>query len=94
VARYHRRATIGGEMTTEPRDYSRTGGHSWVGTVTGESATFECGYCGTEVTSDIGWHAGHATGRTKIRICPQCNSPTFFSFEGAVYPAPGSAQGK
>ena len=81
-------------MTAEPRDYSRTGGHSWVGTVAGEPVTFECGYCGTEVTSDIGWHAGHATGTTKIRICPQCNSPTFFSFEGVVYPAPGSADEK
>ncbi len=74
----------------DERDWSRTGGHAWADAESGESVAWDCGYCGAAVTSERGWHAGLPGGSTKIRICPRCNAPTFFSFEGETYPQPRS----
>ena len=60
-----------------PRDWSATADSPWINIGSVESNTYHCGYCSVNVASDRGWHTFHSTAL--ILICPQCNSPTFFS---------------
>lgn len=53
----------------------------WQGLITRDSKSWECGYCGNKVASREGWwqrdpRVGQSVG--EMRICPQCNGPTFF----------------
>ena len=48
---------------------------------------YRCGYCGREVASSQGWST-HPLKLALIRLCPQCNAPTFLSAEDEQYPGP------
>ena len=52
-----------------------------------ESAGYTCGYCGSEVASSQGWSTLPQRSGV-IRLCPQCNAPTFFSFQRTQHPGP------
>lgn len=48
------------------------------------SKRFKCGYCGTDIASDIGYVASlnmSDSGRS-IYICHVCNKPTYFGYNG------------
>ena len=67
-----------------PSDWSATADTSWLSIGSVESKTYHCGYCSVNVASARGWLTFHATAC--ILICPQCNSPTFFSAKGQQVP--------
>jgi hypothetical protein len=50
------------------------------------AASYRCGYC----SSDVGSAMGLATegNLAFVRICPQCNGPTFFAVDGGQWPGP------
>ena len=51
------------------------------------SVAYTCGYCGHDVASDRGWYASDDLKiYAAIRVCPQCNAPTFFSDQGRQHP--------
>ena len=52
-----------------------------------ESMPYRCGYCGNDVASKEGWYTAPGTGG-RIRICPQCDGPTFFSVSATQTPGP------
>src|SRR5437660_1743931 len=39
---------------------------------------YRCGYCGAGVASRAGYHHSNMPQLFRIRICPNCNRPTFF----------------
>ena len=49
--------------------------------------SYRCGYCGREVASSQGWITNSVRPAT-IRLCPQCNAPTFFSAQDTQHPGP------
>ncbi len=56
------------------------------------TAKFKCGYCGSSVASDKGWEGVSGELETWcIRICPNCEKPTFF--DGSENQTPGVAYG-
>ena len=59
------------------RDWSATTDRSWRNPSSMNAATYRCGYCGRDVASKEGLSTYDRTAF--IRICPQCNVPTFFS---------------
>ena len=67
-----------------PSDWSATADESWHSLGTLESETYHCAYCSVDVASDRGWQT--FGGNADIRICPQCNCPTFFSANGRQLP--------
>lgn len=61
--------------------------------------TWTCGFCGESVASAKGWFAagGGSTTATEgaaayIRLCPNCDGPTLFTWQGYRYP--GSSPGR
>ncbi|MBN8801221.1 MAG: DUF4145 domain-containing protein [Stenotrophomonas acidaminiphila] len=58
------------------------------------SKQFRCGYCGYNVANDKGYYSTNVAGRlqTKVCICPNCSSATFFDERDRQYPgvAPGN----
>ncbi len=74
-----------------PKDWSITGGSAWDSPQRITPDSYRCGYCGNDVASDQGWQS---TGRDSyVRICPQCNVPTFFSVPSKGLQIPGPKQG-
>ena len=69
-----------------PKDWSRTGAQAWSNIHTVESDEYRCGYCSNDVASKDGWTTSPAGAI--IRICPQCNSPTFFTATNEQWPGP------
>lgn len=59
------------------RDWRLTGGQPFENIHEVESKAWTCGYCGNRVASDKGWKT--PSGYGVIRLCGQCNTPTFFS---------------
>src|SRR2546422_11646834 len=53
---------------------------------------YVCGFCGLNVSSERGWQANADPHINKIRVCPDCNRPTFFE-SGAVQ-IPGVPYGR
>ncbi|SDI57287.1 DUF4145 domain-containing protein [Desulfosporosinus hippei] len=56
------------------------------------SRTFNCGYCGNSIASNMGYNAKSSTSYNNngyIYICHHCNNPTYFhnniQFPGAIY---------
>ncbi len=50
---------------------------------------YDCGYCGRGVAPNKGyWGKSSNSGTTEqwIYICPFCNNPTYFDFQGEQYP--------
>ena len=68
------------------RDWARTEEQPWEHAQPLDSVSFRCGYCGNDVAPDKGWRTG--ANRATIRICPQCNAPTFFSSGKEQWPGP------
>ena len=64
-----------------------TGTARWQEVRTIEPASYRCGYCGNDVASKEGWGTNSSTSG-RIRICPQCNGPTFFSAFATQTPGP------
>ncbi len=61
-----------------------------------ESKNFICGHCGSDITTNIGYHMAEKgytsdAGSGYIYICHKCNKPTYISFNEQV---PGSLYGK
>lgn len=67
-------------------DWRRTQQQPWYSLDSLESLSFRCGYCSNDVASEKGWWAAHDAAR--IRICPHCNAPTFFSAQNEQWPGP------
>ena len=69
-----------------PRDWGATDSAAWQNTVGVTSENYRCGYCGNDVASNSGWYT--KGGSAHVRICPQCNVPTFFSARNEQMPGP------
>ena len=74
------------EMVLMPKDWRATKDQAWERLVSVPSESYRCGYCGFDVSS----HEGLATSFKSafIRICGQCNCPTFFSGTELQIPGP------
>jgi len=58
---------------------TRWGRLEWMEIGTVPSAAWQCGYCDCHVASEKGWVAGQKRAPFAcIRICPQCQGPSFF----------------
>ena len=58
------------------------------------SKDYVCGYCGTDIASNVGFRGKDENGfRTCIYICHRCDSPTFFDGKGH-HQVPGFPYGK
>jgi len=55
-------------------------------------ATYVCGFCGLNVSSERGWQLTQDSIVNRIRVCPSCNRPTFFEKGGIQIP--GIAHGR
>ncbi|NIR31676.1 MAG: DUF4145 domain-containing protein [Gammaproteobacteria bacterium] len=64
---------------------------AWNNTQTLPSKHYTCGHCDWKVASNLGFFSGRA-GERHIRICPHCDSPTFFSDRGGMQ-VPGVSPG-
>ena len=72
-----------GDMTQQQNWY-RTAGEAWAEIHPVPSVSYTCGYCGRDVASGQGWHYEYSY--KGIRVCPQCNAPTFVSAQGEQHP--------
>mgnify|MGYP001575771983 CR=1 FL=1 len=79
-------ATYFGSELGMPKDWRRTGHRAWEHLQTVQTEPFSCGYCSHDVSSDKGLATVY--GHAFVRICPQCNGPTFFSPDGNQWPGP------
>ena len=68
-----------------PMDWSATSSDPWDPKEV-ESHNYRCGNCGLDVASNAGWRTIRRAAH--IRLCPQCNVPTFFSARGHQVPGP------
>ena len=75
---------MAGGVCSMPRDWSATNNESWEYVRSSGSHPYRCGYCSWNVASDRGWFTEYLNAH--ILICPQCNSPTFFSAKGEQFP--------
>ena len=70
-----------------PRDWEKTRNRPWLGAQQYiESHSYRCGSCGFDVASNLGWSTEQ--NAAYVRLCPQCNVPTFFSAYGLQSPGP------
>ena len=63
---------------------------SWINTKKLTSKNYICGYCGSNICSNIGYF--NDDDEMSIYICHKCNKPTFFQWEEIQ--TPGSLFGK
>lgn len=75
--------------TPMPKDWSLTNGEQWDHPQDAPVETYRCGFCGNDIASGMGLRTSSYAGI--IRICPQCNGPTFFSRDKKQWP--GSRMG-
>ncbi|MEX2031668.1 MAG: DUF4145 domain-containing protein [Dehalococcoidia bacterium] len=68
-------------------DWKLTDGFGWDGAGSAKAEPYRCGYCGYDVSSDKGWRVQHDAA-IAIRVCPQCNGPTFFDSRRTQWPGP------
>ena len=59
----------------------------WRGEERLPSRYYQCGYCGANTASDLGYHTGQGPDEPTIYICGGCNRPTFFHRSSQV-PSP------
>ncbi len=69
-----------------PKDWRATSNENWQDLRKVPPDSYRCGYCGYDVASELGLTIGSHTAN--LRICPQCNGPTFFSATGFQIPGP------
>ena len=74
------------EVVEVHKDTRLTAGNHWVSTQAVQATNYRCGYCSSDVASGLGWQTDG--GNAFIRICPQCNGPTFFDIREAQWPGP------
>jgi hypothetical protein len=69
-------------MTHGNHDFTNT--FHWLNSIAVPAARFKCGFCSVDVGSGTGWvtEGNYAV----IRLCPQCNGPSFFTFGGVQWP--------
>ena len=75
-----------GEVIFMPKDWRATDNHEWRSLQKVAPESYRCGYCGNDVASEVGLE--NNTHNAFIRVCPQCNVPTFFSATGLQIPGP------
>lgn len=63
----------------------------WFGTTQIQSQNYECGHCGNQIATNVGYHMGNRA-ETYIAICHFCNRPTFI--DGGYRRYPASAPGR
>ena len=68
----------------------------WYNTRFIKSASFKCGYCGSDISSNVGYHTsngdhGDENGVGYIYICHKCTKPTFINYNKQT---PGASYGK
>ncbi len=68
----------------------------WYAPSTIKSKNYVCGYCGNDISSNLGYYIANngsntPNGNGYIYICHHCNKPTYFSFFEQV---PGSKYGE
>jgi len=73
------------------RDHSFTSTNHWQNAGGIDAVAYECGYCSSAVGSGLGWNTDGGTP-ARIRVCPNCNGPTFFSTDSKQWP--GAKVGK
>ena len=57
-----------------------------------QKLSYTCGYCGDKVASDRGWVGNRPNrGAAYIRICPSCDGPNLFTWNGKQ--SPGTSPG-
>lgn len=71
-----------------PRDWWLTGNHSWEKANKIPAHDYDCGYCGAYVSSENGLRTGGDASGAQLKICPQCNGPSFFSTQNKQWPGP------
>jgi hypothetical protein len=59
---------------------------NWEGLGAVGAASYQCGYCGLNVSSERGWDLSNDRQVNRIRTCPSCNRPTFFEAGGIQLP--------
>lgn len=74
------------EVVFMPKDWSATNGVAWKQLQAVRPESYRCGYCGFDVASEKGLQ--NEQDNSFIRVCPQCNVPTFFSVSGMHIPGP------
>lgn len=60
----------------------------WSNVMTIESKRYTCGYCGSDITTNMGYKTAEGGGRVRgtIWICHHCGSPTFFDANSNQHP--------
>lgn len=65
-------------------DHRFTAAGHWSNPYNIAAAGFRCGYCSSDVASGLGLQTDGQNAF--VRICPQCNGPTFFAVDGVQWP--------
>jgi len=65
---------------------------NWFEAKNGITRNFVCGYCGSDITSQLGYYAteyrdGRPIEVANIRICHKCGKPTFINSDGKTVPS-------
>ena len=68
-------------------DATRTGPYHWNNVQDVPGQAFICGYCSVDVGSGKGYLIEDGSSAF-IRVCPRCNSPSFFGLDGSQWPGP------
>lgn len=69
----------------------------WVHSGRYGSVSYVCGYCGSDITSEMGYYDDSSsnssnTGKRCIRICHKCGNPSYIDWNGNV--TPGAIYGR
>ena len=67
-------------------DQRFTSGNHWQNPSNVTAARYRCGYCSSDVGSMLGLQTDG--NNAFVRICPQCNGPTFFDVREVQWPGP------
>ena len=58
----------------------------WQNATNINAASYDCGYCSAHTSSGLGLHSDR--NNVFVRICPNCNGPTFFDIRRRQWPGP------
>jgi hypothetical protein len=68
----------------------------WESILKRESIDYECGYCGNQVASELGWTGIEEKARYvagEIRVCHRCTNPTYWRTQHPVMQVPSPMPG-
>ena len=63
-----------------------TGEEHWQNVTSIGASSYDCGYCSATTASGLGIRT--EGNNAFVRICPNCNGPTFFAVDGSQWPGP------